>query len=84
MICLLQTAIEKAIYNTTEKELKINLTFPSSENSKIKKTLLLNEFKSEENQSEYEKQMFGETFDFKLTQTSSWNSKIKLMPILVN
>ena len=81
---LIQTAVEKTLYNTTNQELKINLTFPSLTNLKIRKFLLTNEFLQEENQSDYEKEMFGETFIFKMNKFSIWKSKIKHNPILLN
>ena len=41
---MLQTAVEKALYNTTNKKLNINLEFSSSVNNKIKKILLKEDF----------------------------------------
>jgi hypothetical protein len=81
---LLQVAIEKALYNTTEKEVIINLTSGIITKNKIKKVLLNNEFVAEENQSSYEKEMFGESFSIKVDNTSNWYKKIKQMPILIN
>ncbi len=80
----IQTAIEKSLYNTTEKEVKINLTSPNVIKGKIKKELLLNEFKTEENQTDYEKRIFGETFSYKFVKNSKWANRIKQMPILIN
>ena len=81
---LLQTAIEKALYNTTEKEVKINLTQSLIIKSKLRKILARNEFIPEENQSDYEKNMFGETFSIKVTNNSIWQKRIKQLPILIN
>lgn len=81
---LLQVAIEKALYNTTEKEVVINLTDGLIVRNKIKKVLLNNEFVAEENQSNYEKEMFGETYSIKVSTNSNWNRIIKQMPILIN
>ncbi len=81
---LLQTAVEKALYNTTEEEVKINLTQSLIIKSKLKKILIKSEFFPEENQSNYEKNMFGETFCIKVTNNSIWQKKIKQMPVLIN
>ncbi len=81
---LIQVAIEKSLYNTTEEELKINLNFPLNKRNKIKKLLTSNEFFAEENQSDYEKEMFGETLTFKMTKSSKWMKIIKQAPILIN
>ena len=81
---MLQVAVEKALYNTTEKEVVMNLTAGLIVKNRIKKVLLNNGFVTEENQSNYEKEMFGETFSIKISAESDWNKKIKQMPILIN
>lgn len=81
---LLQVAIEKALYNTTEKEVVMNLTAGLIVKNRIRKVLLNNGFMAAENQSNYEKEMFGETFSIKISNESEWNKTIKQMPILIN
>ncbi len=81
---LIQTAIEKALYNTSEQEVKISLTFPLNIRKKLKKLLLSNEFTIDENQSQYEKEMFGEMLYYKVKPFSTWKLRIKQNPILIN
>lgn len=81
---LLQVAVEKALYNTSEREVVINLTSGLIVRNRIKKVLINNEFKQEESQSSYEKEMFGETFSIRVDNNSVWMKKIKQMPILIN
>ncbi len=81
---LLQVAIEKALYNTENKEVFINLTSGLISKNRLKKNLLLNGFSQELNQTEYEKEMFGETFFIKADNNSFWMKTIKQMPILIN
>ncbi|MCD7780172.1 MAG: hypothetical protein LUH05_05820, partial [Candidatus Gastranaerophilales bacterium] len=81
---LLQTAVEKALYNTSEKEVFVNLEVGNFTENKIKKLLLQKEFSCTENQSDLEKKMFGETFKIKITKESFWTKKIKENPILIN
>lgn len=81
---LLQVAIEKALYNTTNKEVFINITSGLLSKNKIKKDLLLNGFLQETNQTDYEKDMFGETYSIKIDNASDWIKRIKQMPILIN
>ncbi len=81
---LLQTAAEKALYNTTDKEVRINLLMPMIKKYKMKNMLLNMDFKSENQQSSFEKEMFGETFYLKIEDSVSWQRKIKQMPILIN
>lgn len=80
---LVQVAIEKALYNTTEKEVKFNLSCSLIKQNKMRKILLGLGFVAEEEQSQYEKELFGETFSIN-AQESSWQRKIKQMPILIN
>lgn len=81
---LIQVAAEKALYNTTEQEVVINLTSGIIIKHKIKKYLTNNEFKPEENQSNYEKELFGETFTLKVNKDSKWVKRIKQLPFLIN
>ena len=81
---MLQIAIEKALYNTSDKKVIFNLTSGMLIKNKIRKILIANEFKQEENQSSYEKEMFGETFCIDIDNSSVWMKKIKQMPILIN
>ena len=81
---LFQTAAEKALYNTTDKKLKVNLSFSSSLNNKIKKIILGEDFISEKEQSGYEKEIFGETFTLDVSASGFWQKKIKQMHILIN
>ncbi len=81
---MLQIAVEKALYNTTEKEVSINLTSDLITNHKIKKCLVNNEFLPEASQSNYEKDLFGETFTLKINNSSAWLRKIKQFSFLIN
>ncbi len=81
---LLQAAVEKALYNTTEKEVFINLSQDISKKNRIRKILLNSQFETEQNQSEYEKKLFGETFKLKAENNQYWQKKIKQIPILIN
>lgn len=81
---MFQTAVEKALYNTTNKKLNINLTFSSSLNNKIKRIIANEDFYAENNQSDYEKNMFGETFTLDIPNSAFWQKKIKQMHILIN
>ena len=81
---LLQTAAEKALYNTTDKKVNINLSFPVLIKNKIKKILLSYNFIEQENQSEYEKNMFGSMFTLNIENSSILQKKIRQMPILIN
>ena len=81
---IIQVSVEKALYNTTEKEIVINLTSGLVTKHKIKKFLLNNEFTVEENQSNYEKELFGETYTLKLANNSKWMKRIKQFNFLNN
>ena len=81
---MLQIAIEKALYNTSDKKVIFNLSSGIIIKNKIKKILIANEFKQEENQSTYEKEMFGEPFYITIDNISLWMKKIKQFPILIN
>lgn len=81
---LLQISVEKALYNTTDKEVKINLSLPLIKNNRMKKILLNTGFVSEENQSNYEKKMFGETFSLDVNGSEFWKKKIKQKSFLIN
>ena len=81
---LLQAAIEKALYNTTKKEVVYNFTSNLITGGRIRKLLINNEFIPADNQSSYEKNMFGEIFSIKADSDSLWMKKIRQMPILIN
>lgn len=81
---LLQTAVEKALYNTEAKEVYFNLSLDYAKRNKLKKILINNEFEIVSNQSNYEKQMFGELFKLDASINKYWADKIKQMPILIN
>ena len=79
---LMQVAVEKALYNTTEKEVIINLV--SNIINKRRKFLVNSGFMVEEAQSNYEKELFGETYTLKAENDLVWSKRIKQMPILIN
>ncbi len=81
---ILQVAVEKALYNTTEKEVVINLNSGILVNYKLKRCLINNGFILEENQNNYEKELFGETLYLKIENNSNWVKKIKQNPFLIN
>lgn len=81
---LVQVAVEKALYNTTDKEVKINLACSLIKQNKMRKTLLSLGFVAEEEQSKYEKELFGETFSLKAQDSAFWQKQIKQMSILIN
>ena len=81
---IIQVAVEKALYNTTEQEVVFNLQSGLLQNHRIKKFLCNNEFIVEEAQSEYEKELFGETLVLKLQNNSNWMKRIKQFPFLIN
>lgn len=81
---LFQIAVEKAIYNTTNKEVIINLSFPLLLRNKIRKLIISEDFETEKEQSNYEKNIFGETFSLKAESSLFWQKKIKQLHILIN
>ena len=81
---IIQVAVEKALYNTTEREVVINLTSGLLINYKIRKFIINNEFIVEEAQSDYEKDLFGETYTLKIKNNSKWMKRIKMFPFLIN
>ncbi len=81
---LLQIAAEKSLYNTTDKEVKINLSMPLLKRGKMKQILINSGFEPEENQSKYEKEMFGETYTLSVENSIFWQKKIKQSSILIN
>ena len=81
---LLQISAEKALYNTTDKEVKINLSMPLLKRGKMKQILINSDFEMQENQSKYEKEMFGETYSLNVENSIFWQKKIKQSPILIN
>ena len=62
----------------------INLSVDIAKRNKIKKLLMNNGFEPKQDQSEYEKEMFGETFTLAVENNSFWIKRIKQMPILIN
>lgn len=81
---LVQVAVEKSLYNTTDKEVKINLSCSLIKQNRIKKVLLSLGFIQEEEQSKFEKDLFGEVFSLKAQESVFWQKQIKQMPILIN
>ncbi len=81
---MIQVAVEKALYNTTEKEVVINISSGLLVNYRIRKFLLNNDFIKEEAQSNYEKDLFGETYSLKIKNNSVWTSRIKQLSFLIN
>lgn len=63
---LIQTAIDLAFYNTSNKEVIINISSDWQYKRKIKKILLSKKFELEKHQSNYEKQMLGELYILKM------------------
>ena len=80
---LVQISAEKALYNTSDKLVKINLSLPLFKMNKIKQILLNLGFVSEE-QSKYEKKMFGETLSLNVDKSVILQKQIKQNPILIN
>ena len=80
---LVQISAEKALYNTSDKQVKINLSLPLFKMNKIKQILLNLGFVSEE-QSKYEKKMFGETLTLNVEKSVLLQKQIKQNPILIN
>ena len=81
---LLQVAVEKALYNTSEKELKINLSGSLLKQKKMKNILESFGFIADETQTKYEVDMFGQTYSLKVENSNDWNNRIKHFPILIN
>ena len=81
---LIQISIEKSLYNTTNKEVKINISFPFVKRHKVKHILESFGFTADENQSKYEINMFGETYVINAEKSAFWNQKIKSNRILIN
>ena len=81
---LVQVAVEKSLYNTTDKEVKINLSYSLLKQNKMKKVLSSLGFVAEVGQSQYEKELFGETYILNVEDSIFWQKQIKQMPILIN
>lgn len=81
---LVQVAVEKSLYNTTDKEVKINLSYSLLKQNKMKKVLSSFGFVAEAGQSQYEKELFGETYILNAEDSIFWQKQIKQMPILIN
>lgn len=84
VLLMLQIAAEKALYNTTEKELHINLPVAFFAGLKLRKLITNNGFVSVLNQSDYEKRLFGEAFKLNVGNSTIWNDRIEHLPILLN
>ncbi len=81
---LLQTAVEQAISETTDKKVLINISPKQKYKNKIKKILKNNGFEIEENQSDYEKQMFGEIYKLHIEVNNCSKNNEEKMHVLVN
>ncbi len=81
---LIQVAVEKSLYNTTEKEVKMNLSYSLLKQNKMRRILTSLGFVPEIEQSQYEKELFGETYILKVDSSIFWQKQIKQMPILIN
>ena len=81
---LLQISVEKAIYNTTKKFVFHNLPVDDKNVSFIKKILLSNGFKIDENQSQYEKKLLGESYRLCADDCCYFYDDIIQSPILIN
>lgn len=81
---LLQVAAEKALYNTSEKEVKISLSYNLIKQKRMENILGNLDFIADETQSKYEVEMFGQTYSLKVQKSEEWQKIIKQMPILIN
>lgn len=81
---LVQVAIEKSLYNTSEKEVKINLSYSLIKQNRMKRLLSGLGFAPEAEQSAYEKELFGETYTLKADESAFWQKQIKQLSILIN
>ena len=79
---LLQAAVEKAMYYTSEKQVIINVSSDFKHKNRIKRILTKNHFELEENQRSYEIMLLGETYKLKVETSSFWTERINKMPIL--
>ncbi len=79
----IQIAVEKTLYNTTNKIVNINLSYPLHIRNKLKKALINSGFSSEANQSKYEKDLFGETYTLNAAMSSIWQKRIKQKHFLI-
>lgn len=83
-LLMLQIAAEKSLYNTTEKEVHINIPSAFFAGLKLRKLITNNCFVSLLNQSDYEKRLFGEAFKLNVENSKQWLEKIEQLPILLN
>jgi len=84
MQLIIQTAVEKSMYNTTNKEVYINLTDSFFTRNKTKKIITSCGFTALNNQSDYEKNLFGEAFMLKTADSVFWQERIKKLQMLID
>lgn len=84
IVNLMQIAIEKAVLDTTNKEVRMNLSYPLVKKKKIKRTLKELGFIEERNQSQYEKEIFGETLFLKAEISTLWNNHLRHKSFLIS
>ena len=84
LINLMQIAIEKAVLDTTNKEVRINLSYPFVKKNKIKRVLKGIGFVEEKDQNQYEKEIFGETLFLKAEISTLWTSNSKQRSFIIN
>ncbi len=82
LLLILQAAVERSMYNTTQKEVNINIPKSLFKNRKLKKFIIENSFIQINSQSNYEKQLFGEAFRLKILNSDLWLNKIKYFQLL--
>ena len=81
---LIQISVEKALYNTSEKEVKVNLSGSLLKQKRMKNIFESFGFVADETQSKYEVDMFGQTYSLCVENSIEWQKRIKQMPILIN
>ncbi len=79
----LKISFEKALNETTEKKVLVNILPKQKYRSIIKKLLIKNGFEIEANQSEYEKQMFGEIYGINIKTQLYRPLPVKAEPVLL-
>ena len=84
IINLMQIAIEKAVLDTTHKEVRMNLSYPLMKKNKIKRVLKRIGFVEEKEQNQYEKEIFGETMFLKAEISTLWNSNTRQRSFFIN
>ena len=84
LLALLQVSVEKSMYNTTKKEVYINIQKSFFKSRRLRKAIIANSFIPLNNQSNYEKELFGEAFQLNISNSPSWLNKIKYFQLLTN